>query len=92
MPSNNQFNYSGLKVDHSGDWNRQDYHDHNKVHSDKLKKTSEERQFKPKPRSKDFNKPKPTTKILDLATNKAKVVDEGIEKANLNDLKNKGLK
>lgn len=93
MPRNEDFNYSGIKASHSGGWSAQDYHDHNKVHSDKLRKTSEERQMKPRPRSRDFGeRPKPTTKVLNLATGKATELNEQINNANQNDLKKRGIK
>ena len=93
MPKNSDFNYQGLKVNHAGDWSRQDYHNHNKVHPDKLKDASKRLAMKPIPRNNTrLDSPKPTTKIVDLATNTKKLVDPAIEQANLNDLKNKGLK
>lgn len=92
-PNSYNGNYGGLKVNHAGDWSRQDYHDHNKVHPDKLKDESKRLAMKPIPRNKTrLDSPKPTTKIVDLATNTKKLVDPAIEQAHLNDLKNKGLK
>ena len=94
MPRENSYNpeYGGLNVSHSGNWNRQDYHDHNKTHPNRLAEESEKRSPKPliRERSK-LDKPVPSTKIVDLATNKKTPVDSSLEKAHKNDLKNKGI-
>ena len=95
MPRENSYNkeYGGIKTSHIGGWSPEKYHSHQESHPDKLRQESERRHMKPIPRNNSkLDKPKPTTKIVDLATNTKKLVDPAIEKANLNDLKNKGLK
>lgn len=80
MPRNEDFEYQGIKVNHAGNWDKQEYHSHQNAHPDKLRKTSEERQMKPRARRDDFNKPKPTTKILDLSTGKSREIEEANKK------------
>lgn len=93
MPSNNQFEYKGIRASHSGGWSAQDYHDHNKTHPNRLAEESEKRSLKPliRERSK-LDKPVPSTKIVDLATNKKVEVNPSLDKAHKNDLKHKGIK
>ena len=92
MPSNDQFDYQGIKVQHSGNWNRQDYHDHNKVHLDKSNKEIQGRSLPVVNRQRDkLNAPKPETKIVDLATNKKTPIDLGVQQAHNKELKNRGL-
>ena len=89
-PKKNSYNanYGGIKVKHAGDWDKQDYHSHQKAHPNKLAETSEKRQMKPRPRPNAFNKPKPTTKILDLSTGKSKEIEAAVEK----DLKQRNIR
>ena len=95
MTKENSYNadYGGLRVHHSGDWDKTKYHDHNRTHLDRHQLESSKRQMKPIPRKRSkLDAPKPQTAIVDLGSNTKTVVEPQIEKANLNDLKNKGLK
>ena len=85
------FNYSGLKVSHSGEWNANKYHHPSQQHQDKLKETSNRRALQPLRRAERPEGPKPSTKKIDLATGKKIELDPKVEEANKQDLKRRNI-
>ena len=90
MPSNDQFNYTGIKASHSGGWDALDYHHPKHQHPNKLEETSKKRALKARPKTREPIKP--VTKSIDMATGKKTPVDNKLEQANTQDLQSRGLK